>query len=240
MPSQQFTAQPESQRMEIPLQSAAAAPSVNAEQPRPAEQMTAEPLSMRGGGEGDLCCGMYVSPRRSLVDASCSWADLGCGAAVLVWLASSAASAVVRCQAAGSDSRAVPGGWVLSRDGSEFRNLWEGGCGFNEWGYLLRVKSNHIKSHHINHENPLQPPNHVGVTSCGVRESCLPTPSASNLPYHSHISPPAIPNARKAISLNLELSNNKPSSSPYQLQSMSSRKAGYAKHTSHQRSIGDR
>ncbi|PSS10756.1 hypothetical protein M430DRAFT_36976 [Amorphotheca resinae ATCC 22711] len=32
---------------------------VSAEQPRAVEQMTAEPVSMRGGGEGEeVCCGV--------------------------------------------------------------------------------------------------------------------------------------------------------------------------------------
>jgi len=31
---------------------------VSSEQPRPAEQMTAEPVRMRGGEAGDICCGI--------------------------------------------------------------------------------------------------------------------------------------------------------------------------------------
>ncbi|KAH6715541.1 hypothetical protein DL95DRAFT_388297 [Leptodontidium sp. 2 PMI_412] len=52
MPSQE-TQQPQAQQMELPTTA-----QVNAEQPRPTEQMTAEPMSMRGGGGGGLCCGM--------------------------------------------------------------------------------------------------------------------------------------------------------------------------------------
>ncbi|KIM94876.1 hypothetical protein OIDMADRAFT_21191 [Oidiodendron maius Zn] len=51
MPAQEVN-QPQVQQMDIPLADAA-------QQPKPAEQMTAEPVSMRGGGEGeDVCCGI--------------------------------------------------------------------------------------------------------------------------------------------------------------------------------------
>ncbi|CZS93700.1 uncharacterized protein RAG0_03863 [Rhynchosporium agropyri] len=52
MPSQE-TQQPQAQQMELPTTG-----QVNSEQPRPTEQMTAEPMSMRGGGGGGLCCGL--------------------------------------------------------------------------------------------------------------------------------------------------------------------------------------
>jgi len=72
MPAQE-TQEPQAQQMELPT-----AAQVNAEQPvrssilpldirngtsltilqRPTEQMTAEPMSMRGGGGGGLCCGL--------------------------------------------------------------------------------------------------------------------------------------------------------------------------------------
>lgn len=72
MPAQE-TQQPQAQQMELPTTA-----QVNAEQPvrfitlpfetqeeplltasqRPTEQMTAEPMSMRGGGGGGLCCGL--------------------------------------------------------------------------------------------------------------------------------------------------------------------------------------
>ncbi|PBP17591.1 hypothetical protein BUE80_DR011677 [Diplocarpon rosae] len=51
MPSQE-TQQPQAQQMELPT-----AEQVNKEQPRPVEQMTAEPVGMRGGGGGGFCCG---------------------------------------------------------------------------------------------------------------------------------------------------------------------------------------
>ncbi|CAL3965738.1 hypothetical protein PZA11_002615 [Diplocarpon coronariae] len=50
MPSQE-TRQPQPQQMELPT-----AEQVHAEQPRSVEQMTAEPVGMRGGGAG-FCCG---------------------------------------------------------------------------------------------------------------------------------------------------------------------------------------
>ncbi|KAG4419456.1 hypothetical protein IFR04_007413 [Cadophora malorum] len=52
MPAQE-TQEPQAQQMELPTTA-----QVNAEQPRPTEQMTAEPMSMRGGGGGGLCCGL--------------------------------------------------------------------------------------------------------------------------------------------------------------------------------------
>ncbi|TVY16064.1 hypothetical protein LARI1_G003809 [Lachnellula arida] len=53
MPSQQETQQPQSIQMVAPQPMEAG---INTEQPRPTEQMTAEPVRMRGGG--DVCCGM--------------------------------------------------------------------------------------------------------------------------------------------------------------------------------------
>ncbi|PMD43325.1 hypothetical protein L207DRAFT_580182 [Hyaloscypha variabilis F] len=50
MPAQEVQ-QPQAQQMELPATGAT-------EQPRPAEQMTAEPVSMRGGEAGDICCGI--------------------------------------------------------------------------------------------------------------------------------------------------------------------------------------
>ncbi|KAF4628074.1 hypothetical protein G7Y89_g10078 [Cudoniella acicularis] len=55
MPSQE-TQQPQAQQMELPTQDT----SRTAEQPRPVEQMTAEPVSMRGGDGGDICCGISL------------------------------------------------------------------------------------------------------------------------------------------------------------------------------------
>ncbi|KAK0116297.1 hypothetical protein ONS95_013318 [Cadophora gregata] len=52
MPAQE-TQQPQAQQMELPTTA-----QVHAEQPRPTEQMTAESVSMRGGGGGDICCGL--------------------------------------------------------------------------------------------------------------------------------------------------------------------------------------
>ncbi|CZR59164.1 uncharacterized protein PAC_09056 [Phialocephala subalpina] len=54
MPAQEVQ-QPQAQQMEVPSQTAA---SVNAEQPRAVEQMTAEPATMRGGDGGEVCCGI--------------------------------------------------------------------------------------------------------------------------------------------------------------------------------------
>ncbi|RDW77195.1 hypothetical protein BP6252_05248 [Coleophoma cylindrospora] len=56
MPAQE-TSQPQTQQMELPTMNAGSA--ITTEQPRVTEQMTAEPVSMRGGG--GFCCGMYVS-----------------------------------------------------------------------------------------------------------------------------------------------------------------------------------
>ncbi|KAE8446109.1 hypothetical protein EG329_012480 [Mollisiaceae sp. DMI_Dod_QoI] len=54
MPAQEVQ-QPQAQQMP----SAQEAARINAEQPRSGEQMTAEPVTMRGGGEGEeVCCGM--------------------------------------------------------------------------------------------------------------------------------------------------------------------------------------
>ncbi|EPE27995.1 hypothetical protein GLAREA_04786 [Glarea lozoyensis ATCC 20868] len=53
MPAQE-TQQPETQQMEMP----STTPDVATEQPRSTEQMTAEPVLMRGGGGGGLCCGL--------------------------------------------------------------------------------------------------------------------------------------------------------------------------------------
>ncbi|RDW64060.1 hypothetical protein BP5796_10562 [Coleophoma crateriformis] len=47
MPAQE-TSQPQTQQMELPTMNAGSA--VTTEQPRVTEQMTAEPVSMRGGG----------------------------------------------------------------------------------------------------------------------------------------------------------------------------------------------
>ncbi|KAE9374442.1 hypothetical protein N431DRAFT_437872 [Stipitochalara longipes BDJ] len=50
MPAQEVQ-QPQAQQMELPITGAT-------EQPRPAEQMTAEPVSMRGGEAAEICCGL--------------------------------------------------------------------------------------------------------------------------------------------------------------------------------------
>ncbi|RDL35010.1 Uncharacterized protein BP5553_06941 [Venustampulla echinocandica] len=57
MPAQEVK-QPQSQQMEMVIPKPQEADRVNTEQPRAAEQMTAEPVSMRGGGKGGICCGL--------------------------------------------------------------------------------------------------------------------------------------------------------------------------------------
>ncbi|KAG5980114.1 hypothetical protein E4U55_004387 [Claviceps digitariae] len=53
----------EQQMAREPAPMAAAAPQsrASAEQPRPAEAMSAEPMRLRGGGEGEaVCCGVFA------------------------------------------------------------------------------------------------------------------------------------------------------------------------------------
>ncbi|RFU26895.1 hypothetical protein B7463_g9437, partial [Scytalidium lignicola] len=60
------TTQPQSQQMP----SVENAARISSEQPRPVENMTPEPVSMRGGGEGgDICCAAPVSPASNVSSA---------------------------------------------------------------------------------------------------------------------------------------------------------------------------
>jgi len=61
MPAQEIQMQPQAQQMQLPT-ATETNNRISSEQPRAAEGMSAEPMKMRGGGEGeDVCCGLCAA-----------------------------------------------------------------------------------------------------------------------------------------------------------------------------------